>query len=74
MEQPKVKIVLLDINKYDRTEVADAYENAVFETYNEARDVFGDEALIFDLSVFMDECNNQEINLGLYWLTYITIN
>lgn len=73
MEQPKVKIVLLEVDKYDRKKVAEAYENAVFKTYKEAREVFGMEAGIVDLSTFMDACNDQDINLEGYWITYITI-
>ena len=72
-ELPKVKIVLLDVDKYDRKDVAEAYENAVFKTYEEARKIFGEEAGIYELNTFMEACNDQEINLEQYWLTYITI-
>ena len=70
---PNVKVVLLDVDKYDRKETAEAYENAVFKTYKEAREVFGEEAGIYDMSTFMNACNDQDIYLEGYWLTYITI-
>jgi hypothetical protein len=73
MKEPNVKIVLLPVEDYDRRKVAEAYENAVFETHEDARKVFGEEAGISDMSTFMDMCNDQEINLEGYWITYITI-
>lgn len=73
MEQPKVRIVLLPIEQYDRRKNAEAYENAVFETHEEARKIFGEVAGICELHTFMDMCNDQEINLEDYWVTYITI-
>lgn len=73
MEQPKVRIVLLPIEQYDRRKVAEAYENAVFETHEEARKIFGEVAGICELTTFMDMCNDQEIELENYWVTYITI-
>ena len=73
MEQPKVKIVLLPVDDYDRRKHAEAYENAVFENHDEARKVFGENAGIYEMTTFMDSCNDQEINLELYWVTYITI-
>ena len=73
MDAPKVKIVLLPIATYDRHNNAEAYENAVFQTYEEVRGLFGEEASIYELTDFMDECNNEDLNLESYWLTYITI-
>jgi hypothetical protein len=73
MEQPKVKIVLLPVEEYDRRKVAEAYENAVFETIEDARKVFGENAGISQLTTFMDMCNDEELNLEGYWITYITI-
>lgn len=73
MEQPKVRIVLLPVMSYDRRKVAEAYENAVFETHDEARKVFGENAGICELTTFMEMCNDQELNLEDYWITYITI-
>ena len=72
-QDPKVKIVLLPVDEYDRRSTAEAYENAVFKTYKVARKIFGENAGICDLTTFMDACNDQELNLELYWLTYITI-
>jgi hypothetical protein len=74
MQEPKVRIVLLPVDEYDRRKTAEVYENAVFETYEDARKVFGTNAGICDLNTFMESCNDQEINLEQYWLTYITIN
>ena len=73
MEQPKVKIVLMPIDEYDRRKNAEAYENAVFETHDEARKVIGEKAGICELTTFMEMCNDQELDLEQYWITYITI-
>ena len=72
--QPKVKIVLLPVEEYDRRGTAEAYENAVFENHEEAYKVLGNDAGIYELTTFMDACNDQDINLEGYWITYITIN
>ncbi len=73
MQQPKVRIVLLPIKEYDRRRTAEAYENAVFETHDDAIKVFGETAGICELTTFMEMCNDQELELEKYWITYITI-
>ena len=73
MGEPEIKIVLLPITTYDKHNNAEAYENSVFEKIADARQLFGEEAIIYDLTDFMDDCNNEELSLDEYWLTYITI-
>ena len=73
-QQPKVKIVLIPVAEYGRKQLAEAYENAVFENHVEAQKVFGADATIYELTTFMQACNDQEINLEVHWMTYITIN
>jgi hypothetical protein len=68
-----VRIVLLPVNTYDRRNNAEAYENSVFETIDEARKVFGDKGEIYPLTDFMDMCNDEEFNPDDYWVTYIAI-
>lgn len=72
-QDPKVKIVLLPTNEYDRRSYAERYENTTYKTFKEAREVFGENAGICELTDFMDMCNDQEMNLEQYWITYITI-
>ena len=44
---------------------------------NKALDITGEvdeNPLMFDLSDFMDECNNQEINMENYFMTYVNFS
>lgn len=74
MQEPKVRIVLLPVRENDNRKVAERYENSVFNTHEEARQALGEDVGICELTTFMDMCNDQDINLEQYWLTYIKIN
>jgi hypothetical protein len=68
----QILVVLLPVDNYSRDDHAEAYENGVFES-REAIFKLWPGALVYTLSDFMDECNDQELNMELYWLTYIRI-
>jgi len=67
-------ILLLPVDDYDRRDDAEAVENTTFESISDLEDRFPKDFLVYpDISDFMDDCNNQEINLELYWLTYVNL-
>ena len=77
----KTYIVLADVNSFDRRNFAEDIEDKTFNTFDEFKNFIGDEReingcynlLYYNLSDFMDMCNDQEINLENYWVTYINI-
>ena len=64
-------IVMLPIDKFDRRRDAEHLEN---NTLNEIQvQEWRDKgAAVLRLTEFMDLCNDQEIDLGGYWISYIT--
>ena len=64
-------IVMLPIDKFDRRRDAEHLEN---NTLNEIQvQEWRDKgAAVLALTEFMDLCNDQEIDLGGYWISYIT--
>jgi hypothetical protein len=65
-------IVMLPIDKFDRRRDAEHLEN---NTLNEIQvQEWKDKgAAVLQLTEFMDLCNDQEIDLGGYWISYITL-
>jgi hypothetical protein len=66
-------IVMLPIDKFDRRRDAEHLEN---NTLNEIQvQEWRDKgAAVLRLTEFMDLCNDQEIELGGYWISYITLS
>jgi len=64
-------IVMLPIDKFDRRRDAEHLEN---NTLNEIQvQEWRDKgAAVLRLTEFMDLCNDQEIDLGGYWISYIS--
>jgi hypothetical protein len=64
-------IVMLPIDKFDRRRDAEHLENNTLNKVQvqEWRDKG---AAVLQLTEFMDLCNDQEIDLGGYWISYIT--
>jgi hypothetical protein len=68
-------ILLFDTNYFERTEV----ENIENKTYNseqfiEVIDMAKEKETtigVYSLTDFMDLCNNQEVNLDGYWISYV---
>jgi hypothetical protein len=65
-------IVMLPIDKFDRRRDAEHLEN---NTLNEiqVQELRSRGAAVLALTEFMDLCNDQEIDLGGYWISYITL-
>jgi len=65
------RIVMLPIDKFDRIRDAEPMENNTMgpQQIDELR-TRG--AAVLELSEFMDLCNDQQIDLGGYWISYIT--
>jgi len=65
-------IVMLPIDKFDRRRDAEHLEN---NTLNEIQvQEWRDKgAAVLRLTEFMDLCNDMEIDLGGYWISYITL-
>lgn len=77
----KTYIVLLAVDVFDRHDHADRIEKMTFtdsaamkEFLKEGidADITGD-VLWYDLSDFMEECNDQLVELDLWWVTYVNI-
>lgn len=65
------RIVMLPIDKFDRIRDAEPMESNTMgpQQIDELR-TRG--AAVLELSEFMDLCNDQQIDLGGYWISYIT--
>lgn len=68
----KIFIILLPI-KYER-KLVEHQENMTFNSTIELKQAYPEDSLICDLSDFMDNCNNQEIDLDNYWIGYANLN
>jgi hypothetical protein len=71
----KQVIILLPIEDYDRRDDAESVENTTFESLGQIGDRFEHNGVMFftSMSDFMDSCNDQEINLEHFWLTYVNV-
>lgn len=70
------KILLLPIDNFDRGK-AEGIEADVWADENDMFKAHGRESqdfLCYDLTDFMDACNDEEINLNDYWITYFFVN
>ena len=66
------RIVMLPIDKFDRRRDAEHLENNVLtnDGINEWQDKG---AAVLALTEFMDLCNDQQLDLGEYWISYIQV-
>ena len=64
-------IVMLPIDKFDRRRDAEHLENNTL-TQDQVQEWRDKGAAVLRLTEFMDLCNDQEIDLGGYWISYIT--
>lgn len=67
----ETKIIITKVDAWDRADL----ENVEARNYMD-QDVKKiildiDNTQVFDMSDFMDACNNEEIDLNNYWLTYV---
>ena len=66
-------IVMLPIDKFDRRRDAEHLENNTL-TQDQVQGLRDKGAAVLALTEFMDLCNDQEIDLGGYWISYITLS
>lgn len=66
----RVRILLLPIDKYDRRSHAEFFENTLFDEH-QLKNEIPEDVTIMTLSEFMDLCNDEELNLDKYWVSYI---
>ena len=64
--------MLLPVDQYERNDV-EYLENTNFSSLLDIGDKFRDAWIFINLNEFMTACNDQEINLELYWITYINV-
>ena len=68
-------ILLIPVDNNDRKQ-AEHIENTIFKNNSELTEVIEnkfEDTYYYSLSDFVDACNDQEINLENYWLSYIHI-
>ena len=65
-------IVMLPIDKFDRRRDAEHLENNTL-TQDQVQEWRDKGAAVLALTEFMDLCNDMEIDLGGYWISYITL-
>jgi hypothetical protein len=68
----KTAMVMMPIDKFDRRRDAEHLENNTMDL-GQVEDLRTRGAAVLALSEFMDLCNDQELNLGDYWISYINI-
>jgi hypothetical protein len=71
-------VVLLPIDFHNSRKTAENIENQTYKTttsllteLSNIDDINIDEVLIYPITDFMDACNDQEINLELYFISYV---
>lgn len=77
----KTYIVLLAVDIFDRRQHAELIENETFKDLNsvyrllskDRDDISRDDVLFYRLTDFMDACNDQMLELELWWVTYVNI-
>ena len=68
-----VIVLLYPVSKYDRRKDAEFIENNCY-TIDELKTLIPVDVLKLTLTDFMDKCNNEDISLDSYWLSYIRID
>jgi len=66
-------VALLNINDFDRRKDAETIEGMQCNQ-DKIRALLDRKAVLMDLHTFMDSCNDQEIDLEQYWISYIYFN
>jgi hypothetical protein len=68
----EVRILLIPIDEHDRRGFAEKIESNVYFS-SELSTAIPNDVNVFSLTDFMDLCNNQEIDLEQYWVSYIWV-
>jgi hypothetical protein len=74
-----VVVVLISVSDFtDGRKIAERIENTLFNTCDDIRRTIKENenglVSIYPISDFMDLCNNEEINLGEFWVSYAQVN
>lgn len=78
----KTYIVLLAVDVFERRQHAELLEAKKFENVKKIYELLQkdiddeiteEDVLIYELTDFIDACNNQELELELWWVTYVNI-
>lgn len=77
MENHTLYILLFSVDDFDRNYI-EGFENAKFDDFSQMWetmriDLTETEQLIYTLTEFIDEANDQEIDLENYWITNVWI-
>ena len=68
----EIRVLLYLVDEHDRRKDAEHIENNLYSIHL-LETVIPIDVEVYTLSDFMDGCNNQEINLELYWVSYIRL-
>jgi hypothetical protein len=66
-------VALLNINDFDRRKDAETIEGTQCN-HDKIKELLDRKAILMDISTFMDSCNDQEIDLEQYWVSYVYFN
>jgi hypothetical protein len=74
-----VVVVLISVSDFtDGRKIAERIENTLFNTCDDIRRTIKENenglVEIYPITEFMDSCNNEEINLGEFWVSYAQVN
>jgi hypothetical protein len=74
-----VVVVLISVSDFtDGRKIAEHIENTLFNTCDDIRRTVKENenglVAIYPITDFMDACNNEEINLGEFWVSYAQVN
>ncbi len=65
----EIRILLFPVNDYDRKDDVEVIKNVTWTISD--LETLSDNVLDYSLSDWTDACNDQEVDLENYWLTYI---
>lgn len=68
----KTMIVMMPIAKFDRRKDAEHLENNTMDLI-QVNELRARGAAVLALTEFMDLCNDQQIDLGGYWISYVNV-
>lgn len=74
-----VVVVLISVSDFTNgRKIAENIENTLFNTCDDIRRTVKENenglVEIYPITDFMDSCNNEEINLGEFWVSYAQVN
>ena len=74
-----VVVILISIDDFaNGRKIAENIENILFNTCDDIRRKVKENenglVAIYSITDFMDACNNEEINLGEFWVSYAKVN